>query len=94
MGPMPTMHMVLSVSALASEASSFCSANTSERPICALPSRTSERPWPEPPPVMAMVTSGFSSSNFLAAASTSGWKEVAPEQFTVPESAFALESEL
>jgi hypothetical protein len=94
MGPMPTTHTVLSVSALASEASSFSSAKTSERPICALPSRTSERPWPEPPPVMAMVTSGFSSSNFLAAASTSGWNEVAPEQFTVPERALALESEL
>ncbi len=94
MGPMPTTHTVLSLRAATSKASSFSSAKTSERPICALPSRTSERPWPEPPPVMAMVTSGFSSSNFLAAASTSGWNEVAPEQFTVPERALALESEL
>ena len=34
---------------------------------------------------MAMVTSGYLSSNLCAALSTSVWKEVAPEQLTVPE---------
>ena len=84
-GPMPTTATVLSTRLTASEASSFSSAKTSERPIWALPSLTSERPWPEPPPVMATVTSGYSSSNCWAADSTRPWNEVAPEQLTVPE---------
>ena len=84
-GPMPTTQTVWSSSLAASAASIFSSAKTSERPIWALPSLTSERPWPDPPPVMAMVTSGYLSSNLCAALSTSVWKEVAPEQLTVPE---------
>ena len=43
---------------------------------------------------MAMVTSGYLSSNLCAALSTSVWKEVAPEQLTVPETeAAASEAE-
>jgi len=92
-GPMPTTATWLSVSLAASAASSFSSAKMSERPIWALPSLTSDRPWPEPPPAMVMVTLALASMKAFAASSTSGWKLVAPEQVMEPDrSAAALEA--
>ena len=86
-GPMPTMQTWLSTRFSHWSASSFSSAKTSERPIWTEPSATCERPWPEPPAEMAMETSPLASMKASAAFSTSGWKEVAPEQEMEPASA-------
>ena len=77
-GPMPTTATSWSTSLAAASASSLVSAKTSELPICTVPSETAVRPLPEPLPEPVMDTSGFSSMNFSAAASTSAGKEEAP----------------
>ena len=85
-GPMPTMHTWLSTRPSSWDSSStFSSANTSERPIWREPSTMPEMPSPEPPPEMAMTTSGLASWKSPATASTSGWNDVAPPQLMVPE---------
>ena len=92
-GPMPTTHPWLSVSSSALEgSSSFDSAKTSESPICTEPSEICVMPWPEPPPWTVIWTSGLSSMNCSAAASTSGCRAVEPTAVTEPETLLAAES--
>ena len=88
-GPMPTMHTLLSVILVRSaESFTFDSANTSELPICTAPCVICVMPWPEPPPWTVICTPGFSCMNCSAAASHSGCSAVEPTAVMVPASAF------